>query len=281
MSDDVDHSKQVKLTEAFEAATPRPTGHIEMFGIRTRLIVPGDDLPRLLVAAFKDARIRPRDGDVLVLAESAVATAERRIFELDAVEPSDEARRMSAEWGLPVEQAHLVLQEADRVLGACKGVVLALKDGVLLANAGLDISNAPPGYAVGLPKDPNASAGAIRMALLTAFAANVGVVVADSRVLPLRLGCVGVALGTSGFEAVEDDRGKTDLFGRELSMTRVALADNIASAAELLMGETDRQVPAVLVRGAPISLSEREGVPLVREDECVYMGVLGRGDRSR
>lgn len=257
-----------------------PAGHLEAFGIRTPLIRPGDELEAVLVAAIRRAGLVPRDGDVLVLAESAVATAEGRVFELARVAPSPGTVELARAWGVPPSQAQLVIDESDEVLGACEGVVLALRSNVLMPNAGLDISNAPPGCAVAVPADPDASARRVRMALEREFGCRLGVVVADSRVVPLRLGCVGVALGASGFEAVEDDRGKADLFGRKLSMTRIALADDIATAAELLMGETDARVPAVLVRGAPVTLSGRDGVPTVPPAQCLYLGVLAPRKRK-
>jgi coenzyme F420-0:L-glutamate ligase len=152
-----------------------------------------------------------------------------------------------------------------------------MKGGTLLPNAGVDASNAPPGCVTPLPVDPNASARTIKQAVEQATGATIGVIIADSRTHAMRLGCSGVAIGCAGIPSVIDDRGRCDLFGRKLEVTKRAIADNISSAAELVMGEADECTPAAVIRGTGLPISEdRIGVDTIAADECLFMGVFAK-----
>ncbi|PKL60244.1 MAG: coenzyme F420-0:L-glutamate ligase, partial [Methanomicrobiales archaeon HGW-Methanomicrobiales-4] len=132
-----------------------------------------------------------------------------------------------------------------------------------------------------LPADPNESAHSLRMEIHQKTGVAVGVLVIDSRTHPMRYGCSGVAIGCSGFPAVIDERGRMDLFGRELKVTRRAIADNIASAAELLMGEADEGIPVVLVRGLNLPIGDYEGIEQIPAEDCLFMGIIARNANSR
>src|SRR5512139_3499270 len=202
---------------------------LQVLGIKTDLIRPGDDLAASLEKAMAGSSLALQDGDILVVSESTVATAEGRVVSLQNVVPGTLALTMAARYGKDPREMELILQESDEILGGIPGVVLTLREGFLYPNAGIDNSNAPPGHVVLFPADAQKSAFEIRERM--ARGRKIGVIIGDSRTHPLRLGCVGVALACDGIEAVEDARGQKDLFGRELKITRKALADNLVSAA--------------------------------------------------
>jgi coenzyme F420-0:L-glutamate ligase len=229
---------------------------LQVLGIKTDLIKPGDDLADRLEKAMADAGLMLQDGDILVVSESTLATAEGRVVLLDNVHPSPQARLMAERYGKDPREMQLILEESDQIVGGIPGVVLTLREGFLYPNAGIDNSNAPPGSVVLFPSDPLASACQIRKRLEKGR--NIAVIIGDSRTHPLRLGCVGVALACAGLDAVEDARGQKDLFGRELKITRKAVADNLVSAAQIVMGEGDEGIPAAIIRDAPLCLSGRE-----------------------
>lgn len=218
------------------------------------------------------------DGDILVIAESPVATAEGRAVPLDRVIPSDRARELAGRYGMDPRLAEVVLGESDAIVGGVKGFLLALSQGTLLPNAGVDLSNTPPGTALPLPEDPDGSAIRIRRAIEERTGVRVAVIIADSRTHAMRLGCSSVAIGCAGIRAVIDERGRKDLYGHALEVTQRAVADNIASAAVLVMGEADESIPCALVRGLGLPVVDEAGVPSIAAEECLFMGVALHAD---
>ena len=260
----------------------QPNGAIRLVPLRTGIITPGDNLPSVLARAWKEAGEGPAPGDVLVVASKAVAFWEGRVVDLSRVETSRQAEELSLGTGLPAPFCQVVIDESDRVLGGVPGALLTYSRGILVANAGADLSNVPPGHAVLWPEDAWAAARRLREDLGALGAPSLGVVVVDSRVQPLRFGTVGMAMGWSGLVGVEDVRGRSDLFGKPLRVTRRNVADMLASAGTLLMGEADEATPAVLVKGLDVAMPKDgdqgpEDV-LVPPGEClftpVYMGGL-------
>ncbi|HMA05231.1 MAG TPA: coenzyme F420-0:L-glutamate ligase [Methanomicrobiales archaeon] len=252
-----------------------------VFGVKTPLIRAGDDLPSIILeAAGKSPAKGVRDGDILVIAESPVATAEGRAVSLDRVTPSDRARELAGRYGMDPRLAEVVLGESDAVVGGVAGFLLTMKQGTLLPNAGVDLSNTPPGTALPLPRDPDGSSARIRRALEERTGAKVAVIIADSRTHAMRLGCSSVAIGCAGIRAVIDERGRTDLYGHILEVTQRAVADNIASAAVLVMGEADESVPCAIVRGLGLPIVDEVGVPSIAAEECLFMGVALHADPS-
>jgi coenzyme F420-0:L-glutamate ligase/coenzyme F420-1:gamma-L-glutamate ligase len=246
---------------------------MQLFGIKTPLIKPGNDISEVLIRALKANNIRPQDYDILVLAESAVATAEGRVVALESVEPSKKALELSKLYENDPRKMELIIRESDEILGGIPGVVVTITKGVLSPGAGIDNSNAPEDHVVLLPEDPKRSAIEIRERLMAEFRCRLAVIVGDSRTQPLRLGCVGIALGCAGIEPVEDMRGHKDLFGKPLMITRRATADNLVSAAQLIMGEADESTPAVLIRDAPVRFIEgSEEIPVISREGCMYFG---------
>jgi len=251
---------------------------LQVLGIKTDLISPGDDLVKSLDKAMAGSGLALQDGDILVVSESTVATAEGRVVALHDVTASPLALSMAAKYSKDPREMELILQESDEIMGGIPGVVLTLRGGFLYPNAGIDNSNAPPGHVVLFPADAQKSAFEIRERM--ARGRRIAVIIGDSRTHPLRLGCVGVALACVGMEPVEDARGQKDLFGRELKITRKAVADNLVSAAQIVMGEGDEGIPAVIIRDAPVSISEVHcAIPTIPPQECMYIGALRSGPR--
>ncbi|MDK2916677.1 MAG: hypothetical protein PWR25_1234 [Euryarchaeota archaeon] len=257
------------------------TPSFSVYGLATPLLRPGDDVAEHLLSSVERSAARGFEtGDVVVIAESALATAEGRVVQLADVDPSAKAHRLAEKYHMDPRQAEVVLRESDRIVGGIPGFLLCMKNGTLLPNAGIDASNAPEGSLVLLPLDPDASAARIRAAIAKQSGADVGVIVIDSRTHAMRLGCSGVAIGCSGIPSVIDERGKKDLFGRELEVTKRAVADCIASAAELVMGEAGECVPAAVVRGVGLPVGDYAGVETIDASECLFMGVALHADPS-
>jgi F420-0:gamma-glutamyl ligase len=255
--------------------SPLAAQPLEIFGLRCDLIHPGENIVLKIQDALKNSGQKFHENDVLVIAESALATAENRIVRLSEVVPGLKALEYERLYGIDSREAELVIDESDQIFGGVFGVLLTLKDGLLCPNAGIDNSNAPPGCVVLYPKNPSKSAHEIVDAVLEEYGVSIGVIIADSRTQPLRLGCTGVAIGAAGFSATVDLRGEKDLFGRPLTVTQVAAADNLASAAEIVMGESGESIPFALIRNAGVTLdSKAEGVQTIPPEECMYWGAL-------
>jgi coenzyme F420-0:L-glutamate ligase/coenzyme F420-1:gamma-L-glutamate ligase len=216
-------------------------------------IAPGDDLAGLLAGALREMQIAPQNGDILVVAQKIVSKAEGRIVDLADVEPSTRACTLAREVGKDARLVEVILRESTEVVRHKKDVLVVVhRLGFVMANAGVDQSNVGPdgrSLVLLLPCAPDASAARIKARLDQDFGVEVGVVINDSFGRPWRNGVVGVALGAAGIPALWNLVGAPDLFGREMRVTEVALADQIASAASLLMGEADEGLPAVHIRG--------------------------------
>jgi coenzyme F420-0:L-glutamate ligase / coenzyme F420-1:gamma-L-glutamate ligase len=195
-----------------------------------------------------------RDGDVLVLSSKFIAISEGRIVPLDTVVPSQRAKELSVEYDVPAELCELIIQESDQILGGVKGFILTLRHGLFTPNAGIDKSNIEHGRVVLYPEDPLRSAAKVVESVRARRGVRVGVVVSDSRLMPTRMGTTGVALAATGFQAIRDMRGMPDLFGNPLKVTRQAIADDLCSGAQLVMGEAAESVPIVLVSGLDASI---------------------------
>ncbi len=222
-----------------------------------------------------------RDRDVVVVASKAVSYCEGRLVNLKRVGVSAEAVKLAKKYEMPPEVAEVVLREADKILGGVKGFLLTLKFGMLCPNAGVDLSNAPPGYAVVYPENPDASAEMLRELLNR----RVGVVISDSRLFPLRAGVSSIAIACSGIEGVEDLRGRKDIYGKELKRTFRNVADMLANAAALVMGEGGETIPAAIVRNADVRFCDGSCSLSINPKECIYSQILqikeGKNGRNK
>lgn len=218
-------------------------------------VAAGEDLAALATAALARAGLALQAGDVLVAAQKIVSKAEGRQVDLADVEPGARAHELAAQVGKDARVVELILSESGAVLRARPGVLIVRhRSGHVMANAGIDRSNVPasaPGAetVLLLPVDADASAARLAAALRERSGVAVGVVVSDSFGRPWRMGTTNVALGAAGVAALIDRRGESDRQGRTLEVTQVAVADVIAAAAGLVMGEGAEGTPLVLVRG--------------------------------
>ena len=240
------------------------------------MVRPGDDLAALLIAACEQNTLAPADGDILVVAQKIVSKAEGRYVDLAKVRPSARAAALAAEVGKDPRLVEVILAESRRVVRTKPGVLIfEHRLGFIMANAGVDRSNIDPDIATEpvllLPSDPDASAAGLHKRITAQFRKRLGVIITDSWGRAWRRGTVGVALGVAGLPALIDMRGRPDLFGRELHVTQTGFADEIASAASLLMGQADEARPIVFLRGLAWADAPAPGASLVRPpDEDLF-----------
>lgn len=249
--------------------------------IHTRRLEPGDDLAAVL--AESEA---PRAGDVVVISSKAAATVEGWFVDLGSLHPSPEAERLAGRTGRSAPFIEAVLLETERrngtVIGSCPGALLTELSpeglgaaSILVANAGLDESNAPQGSAIGWPIDPVGTSSMLRCRLEERAGGGLAVLLTDSCVRPRRRGVVAFALAASGLDPLAPQQGRPDLYGNPLRITVEASADQLATAANFLMGNADQSTPAVLVRDHGLALSEFEGwVPTMPREEDLFSGLL-------
>lgn len=218
------------------------------------LVGPGDDLGAFLADALRALGIAPVDRDILVVAQKVVSKAEGRFVDLSTVAPSPRAAALAEEVRKDPRLVEVILGESTEVVRHKPDVlIVAHRLGFVMANAGVDQSNVGlegTDCVLLLPQAPDESAAALKAQLDERFGVSLGIIISDSFGRPWRNGVVGVALGAAGVPALRNLVGAPDLYGRKMRVTEVAIADEIAAAASLLMGESDERIPAVHVRGA-------------------------------
>lgn len=244
------------------------TTRIELIGVPGIPEVAGGNDPAAMIAgALRDAAIEPVNGDVFVVAQKIVSKAEGRVVKLDSVEPSPRAREWAAAFDKDARVVEVVLRESKRIVRMERGVLISeTEHGFVCANAGVDASNVAAGTVTLLPKDSDASARQIRSALERSFAVRLAVIVCDTFGRPWREGLVNVALGVSGIAPLIDYRGQKDSHGNALKVTVIAIADELASAAELVMKKS-AGVPVAIIRGFDYESRDGSGLELIRVPE--------------
>lgn len=250
---------------------------MRLYGLKIRIVNTGDDLVELMLESLHKENLQVEDNDVLAFASKIVSTSEGRLVKLSDVKPSEEAKPLARQYELTPEFAQLVLAEANRIYGGVPKAVLALKNGLLTANAGIDNKNSPEGYAVLWPSNLQRSARKIREEIRRKTNKRVGVMIVDSGLVPLRIGTSGLALAVAGFKPIRDHRGKKDLHGKTITITRHAVADDLASAAHFLMGEAAEKTPIVLIKEANLDFDDGVYGPLdmmMPAKECIFMGAF-------
>jgi coenzyme F420-0:L-glutamate ligase/coenzyme F420-1:gamma-L-glutamate ligase len=231
----------------------RSSRRIEVLGLGGLPEVrPGDDIAAFALDACEREGIEPADGDIFVFTQKIVSKSEGRVISLEGVEPSALASRFAEERGRDPRLVEMVLREARRVVRMDRGVLITeTRHGFVCANSGVDASNVEEDSSVCLlPEDPDGSASRLLGALSERTGKRLAVVVTDTFGRPWREGQVNVAIGVAGMEPLVDYRGLADPRGRKLAVSEIAVADEIAAAAELVMAKLDR-VPAAVVRGYP------------------------------
>lgn len=249
--------------------------NVRLYGLKTPIVKTGDNLVEIVLESLHAQKLQLEENDVLVFTSKIVSYAEGRLVNLSGIRPSEEAKQLAHSYGLAPEFAHLVLTEADKIYCGVSKAVLALKNGMITANAGVDNKNSPEGYVVLWPEDPGNSAKEIRDELRRRTGKRVAVMIVDSGLVPLRIGTTGLTLAVAGFKPIKDHRGDKDLYGRTITITRQAVADDLASAAHFLMGESTEKTPVVLIRGVSLDFDDVIHGPrdmMMPPKECIFMG---------
>lgn len=253
---------------------------LTVFGLRAPVQQAAFDLISVIVESLAAEEVVLADGDVLAVSSKYTAISEGRVVVLDDVQPSPRALEIAARYAMNPRMVELIVQEADHIFGGIPGFLLTFKDGILSPNAGLDRSNIPSGNVVLFPKHPYESANRLRTALSQHFNADVGIILTDSWLMPGRLGTSGVALACAGFYPVQDERGKPDLFGSPMMVTRRGIADALCVAAQLVMGERDEATPLAVIRNSGVQLGDYElstADTSITWNEDIYVASLTEG----
>ena len=232
------------------------------------IVVPGDNLPALIQEAAQNAGLEIQDGDVVVVTQKIVSKAEGCLVSLPDVTPSLLAEEFAKLWDKDARQVEVVLQASRRIVKMDRGVIITeTRHGFICANAGIDRSNMEGDDVVALlPPDPDASARAIRDLLREQMGVDVAVIISDTFGRPWREGLVNVAIGLAGMQANVDYTGQYDAQGYELKVTALSVADELASAAELVMNKLDN-VPVAVIRGYDYPRGEGDLNQLIRDPE--------------
>ena len=236
------------------------------------VVLPGDDLAQITIAAFQATKLAPEDGDVIVVAQKIVSKAEGRFVDVASVTPSERAVALAAETGKDPRFVEIVLQESRRIVRHRPNLIVAEhRLGFVMANAGIDHSNVGPDdgneRVLLLPVDPDASARALQQQVSQRTGRRLAIIISDSFGRPWRRGTVGIAIGVAGLPSVIDWRGQPDLFGRKLEVTETGFADEIAAAASLVQGQAAEATPIVVVRGLTWTAPEAPAAAIVRPPE--------------
>jgi coenzyme F420-0:L-glutamate ligase/coenzyme F420-1:gamma-L-glutamate ligase len=252
---------------------------MELYSIKLPLIQQNDPLIEIIIEKIKEKRDMLIEGDIIVIAEKVIATAQGRVIDLsDVKKVSDHALELANKYDMDERYVQLILDEASMILGGMRHVILAKVNDFLIANAGIDQSNAGIGKVVLLPSNLKKVVWEYWQELKKAFKINkLGVIIADSRVQPLRKGTIGIAIATAGFEPIEDLRGHPDLFNRPMEITMRAIADDLASAAQFLLSEANQQTPVVIIRGSEVEFTDTPKLTTeMAPEECLYMNIFAK-----
>lgn len=245
---------------------------LQLLPIKTRRFDSPFDIFDVLESYLKGVLM---SGDVIVLSSKFVSLSEGSFLDLSRVRPSPESKELSEKFNLDREFAEVIQRESDDIISGVSGFLLCVKSNMLCPNAGVDKSNIQKGRVVIYPRDPGEAALLIRDEMKFRLGVDVGVVLSDSRLMPMRKGTIGVALASAGLEGLVDMRGRKDLFGKVLRVTVQSLADDLCSAAQPLMGESNEAVPIVLVRGLSKSFLSHSLYNMedfgISRNQCVYM----------
>lgn len=245
----------------------------------SHIIMKNENLFNVILETLDYNNIEMQERSVLVIAETLVGTTENRIVEIESVKNenvSERAKKLALEYSMNPKFVQLVLEEADEIVGGISGMLLTEKNGILIANGGIDQSNSGIEGNISLwPEDPFGSARDLVQKIKQKFEIKeFGIIISDSRVQPIRKGVVGVAIGVDGFYPVIDCRGRKDLFGHEIKWTTRALADQLTDAAHAVMGECDEQTPFVLIENCPVEFTNEpiahDSMLMPKEEDLFY-----------
>ena len=244
---------------------------VQTIGIRgLPIIKPGDNLASLICDAAQKQNTQIQNGDIIVVTHVVVSRAEGNLVDLNKVTPSEFAKNIAEQYGKDPALVEVVLRESKAIKRMGDGkLITETKQGFVCANSGVDASNVPGERNVALlPEDSDRSADEIKREIKRLSGCDVAVIVSDTHGRPLREGEINVAIGVAGINPIRDRRGEKDLFGYVLRVKRTAIADELASAAELVIGQADEGIPAAIIRGYDYPKSENaKATDLIRPKE--------------
>jgi coenzyme F420-0:L-glutamate ligase/coenzyme F420-1:gamma-L-glutamate ligase len=230
-------------------------------------IAAGDDLSSLITTALRKLKIDLLERDILVIAQKIVSKAEGRLVNLETISPSADAIAWATEFNKDARAVEVVRRESKRIVRMERGIIISeTSHGFICANAGVDTSNVPAGYVALLPEDPDASAQRIKERLEREFGVRLAIIISDTFGRPWREGLVNVAIGVAGIAPLIDYRGELDSHGQPLRVTVIAIADELASAAELVMKKS-AGVPVAIISGAAFDATGNGVRDLIRKPE--------------
>ncbi len=223
-----------------------------------------DDISELILTILRTDTQKPKPGDILVVSHSIVSVAEGRVFKIRERDISDRARTIAGNTGQKPEKVELALREAAKIVRESPVLITQTRQGIITDYSGVDSSNAPSGKFTALPEDPDNSASKLHVKLSKAFGFHLPIIICDTQGRPWRKGATNLAIGVAGMSPFTDSKGRKDLYGRELQSSLVCLADELASAAELVMGQADEGIPVVLIRGIGFEQKNGSAADIIR-----------------
>jgi coenzyme F420-0:L-glutamate ligase / coenzyme F420-1:gamma-L-glutamate ligase len=258
---------------------------MDIKAVKTPVIKPGDDIIKIFLESLDECNISLQEGDIIAVGEKVIATAQGRIVDLETItDVSDQAKQIGSKYKIDPRKVQVIMGESEEILGGVDTVLLTRSYGLLLANAGIDSSNSAGNASddtsvILFPSDLWGTIRKFRVDLEAASGMSpLGALLIDSRVQPLKVGVIGGAVAVSGFQPIEDLRGVKDIFGRVLLIKQMALADDLSSAAEIMMREAAEQTPFVVIHDAPVQFCPdeeiKEDAMLMPMDEDLFMNVF-------
>ncbi len=231
------------------------------------LVKEGDSVSRIIIDSIKENKLIPQEGDVFIITHNIISLSERSLYSKDNIEISDNARRISELTEQDPRKIEAALNEAELVIRDAPILITKTRHGLYTDYSGIDESNAPLGYLLALPKNSHLSAAEISKSLSDEFKIHLPVIISDTQGRPWRKGAVNIAIGYSGLSPFIENAGKSDLYGRRLQSSKVCLVDELAAAAELLMGQADEGIPIVVIRNVSYSVENDLFEPINRSEE--------------
>jgi coenzyme F420-0:L-glutamate ligase/coenzyme F420-1:gamma-L-glutamate ligase len=230
------------------------------------MVQTGDEISDLILSTLRKSDTELIQGDIIVVTHSIVSIAEGKLYPLDQVKVTERASEIAERIGHCEERVEVALLEASEVMREDSVLITKTKHGLVTDFSGVDESNAPPDTFVALPNDSDESAKGISDALSKSAGFNVPVIISDTQGRPWRKGAVNVAIGVAGMSPFIHNAGKEDIYGKELRGSLVCIADQLASSAELVMGQADEGVPAVILRGVEFDDDKGSASIIIRYD---------------
>ncbi len=243
---------------------------IQIIGLKKiPIIQEGDDIVEILLNSLAQMKLQIQDSDIFIIAQTVISRIEGRVRELKKVTIIEEAIQISKRINKDPRLVSLILEESKQVLRTAMvegngKIIVETNLGFICADAGIDNSNSPNDLVTLLPENPDKSATEIRTEIFQRTKKDVAIIISDTHGRPFRRGAINVALGVAGIQEIYNYRGQIDLFGYELQKTQIAIADELASAAELIMGEAGEGMPIILIRGYEYENKDGQGLRLIR-----------------